>query len=387
MLGWQVGHHDVEIKWANYRPTISFTNKVPPSAINLDFKLFWDTWDLLSRAYFNKKALDPTKMFYGAISGMVAAVGEPYTVFLPPEQQKFSKDELNGRFEGVGIQLGFNKDKRLVVIAPLSGTPAEKAGIKPEDEIVKIEDKDTTNMTLPEAVNLIRGAKGTTVTLGILREGWQEVQDFGIQRAVIEVPSLKWEMKDGKVAHIILYQFSEKAGSDFRKAANQIIAQGASKIVLDLRDNPGGYLEISQDIAGWFLQNGQTVVVEDFRDGRERVVYTAEGRGAFAQHPVVVLINEGSASASEILAGALRDNRGIQLVGETSFGKGSVQELKSFRDDSSLKVTVARWLTPKGTLIADQGLKPDVEVERTDEDIDQDRDPQLEKALEILKSL
>lgn len=352
----------------------------------VDFSLFWEVWDELEESYVGADSIDRQNMVYGAIMGMVESLGDPYSAFLSPEETKKFKEDVSGRFEGVGMEIG-KREGVLKVIAPLEGTPAKKAGIRAGDRIIKIDEEFTDNMTVDKAVSLIRGQKGTAVTLGIIREGWDEMRDFSIQRAVIEVPSLKWEMKDGTVAHIILYQFSEKAGNDFKRAANQIMSQNASRIVLDVRDNPGGYLEISQDIAGWFLERGQTVVIEDFRDGRAKVEYTAKGTSAFAKYPVVVLMNEGSASASEILAGALRDNRGIKLIGKTSFGKGSVQELKSFRDDSSLKITVARWLTPKGTLIADQGLEPDVEVERTEEDIDKNRDPQLDKALEILKSL
>ena len=190
LLGWQLGHRDVEFKLLKYRPSVSIVNKEPPKNINLDFKLFWDVWDLLSRSYLDKKAIDPQKLFYGAISGMVASLGDPYTVFLPPQQQKFSQEELNGSFEGVGIQLGFNKDKRLTVIAPLDGTPAQKAGIKPEDLIIKIDGKETTNMTLPEAVNLIRGPKGTKIDLTILREDESEPKVFTLTRDSIIVKSV-----------------------------------------------------------------------------------------------------------------------------------------------------------------------------------------------------
>ena len=193
-----MGHRDVTVKWATYRPTVSVINKEPPKNINIDFKLFWDTWDLLSRTYLDKKAINPEKLFYGAISGMVSALGDPYTGFLPPEQQKFSKEDLNGSFEGVGIQLGFNKDKRLIVMAPLDGTPAKQAGIKPQDLIVKIEDKDTTNMTLPEAVSLIRGPKGSKIDLTIFREGDKDTRLFTLTRDNILVKSVEVVYKDTK---------------------------------------------------------------------------------------------------------------------------------------------------------------------------------------------
>jgi carboxyl-terminal processing protease len=247
-------------------------------------------------------------------------------------------------------------------------------------------------MTVDEAVDLIRGPKGTEVTLTIFREEWEKSKEFKIVRAVIEVPSLKWEIKRPAsgypdIAYIKLYQFSEKASFDFSKAAIEILNSPAEKIILDLRDNPGGYLEVAQDIAGWLLKRGEVVVIEDFGEGKEQNVYKAQGNASLVEYPMVILINQGSASGSEILAGALRDNRGILLIGEKSFGKGSVQELEKLRDNSSLKITIAKWLTPKGELITDKGLEPDIKVEMTEEDYEQGRDPQLDKAIEIIKTL
>jgi carboxyl-terminal processing protease len=234
---------------------------------------------------------------------------------------------------------------------------------------------------------LIRGPKGTEVILSIYRDEWAETRDIKIVRGVIEIPSLKLEMKEGNIAYLKLYHFSEKAAFDFRKAAIEILEGEAEKIILDLRNNPGGYLEVAQDIAGWFLERGQIVVIEDFGEGREQELYQAEGNAKLLPYPIVVLINEGSASGSEILAGALRDNRAVLLIGQDSFGKGSVQELAKLKEGSSLKITIAKWLTPKGDLITDKGLEPDIKVEMTDEDYQEDRDPQLNKAIEIIKSL
>jgi len=242
-------------------------------------------------------------------------------------------------------------------------------------------------MTTDEAVDLIRGPKGTEVTLTMYREDWKETKDFKLIRAVIEVPSLKWEIRDGDIAYIQLYQFTEKTGTDFRAAAVDIVNSPAKRIVLDVRNNPGGYLTIAQDIAGWFLKKGELVTREDSGDGRDKVDYLSEGPSLLAGYPTVVLINEGSASASEIIAGALRDDREIQLVGEKSFGKGSVQQLVPFSDGSSLKVTVAKWLTPNGDQISEIGLTPDVEVKMTVADEDAGKDPQLDKAIEIVKEL
>ncbi|MBI1984794.1 MAG: S41 family peptidase [Candidatus Wildermuthbacteria bacterium] len=355
-----------------------------PEAV--DFSLFWETWKSVQDKFVDADALDYQNMVYGAISGMVQSLGDPYSVFFSPEEAKKFLDDVKGMFEGVGMEIGI-RDAVLKVVAPLEGTPAQKAGIRAGDMILKIGDAATDNMTVDKAVSLIRGPKGTKIVLSILRAGWDKPRDFSIERAVIEVPSLKWEMKEGNIAYLRIYQFSQKAGIDFQKAANEIISSGAGGIVLDLRNNPGGYLEVSQDIAGWFVEQGKTIVIEDFGPEREQQVYQARGNAAFASWPIVVLINEGSASASEILAGALRDQLNALLVGKTSFGKGSVQELQDFFDNSSLKVTVAHWLTPNGTLIAGKGLKPDVEIDITEENIQQEKDPQLDKALEIVKGL
>ena len=351
-----------------------------------DFSLFWEAWRTIQEQYVLRGELNFQNMIYGAISGMVSSLEDPYTVFLNPQDSKRFSEDVAGVFEGVGMEIGI-REKQLRVISPLEGTPAQKAGLRPGDRILKINDTSTENMTVEKAVSLIRGPKGTKVTFSILRKDWNESKEFTIARAVIQVPSLKWEIKDGNVAYVKLYQFSEKAGRDFAKAAGEILASSAKKIVLDLRNNPGGYLEVSQDIAGWFLEKGSAVVIEDFGQKEKQQVYQARGNPVFVSYPMVILINEGSASASEILAGALRDDRGITLIGEKSFGKGSVQELTELRDQSALKVTIAKWLTPKGESISDKGLEPDIVVKMDEKDVDAKRDPQLEKALEVVAGL
>ncbi len=356
----------------------------PPQ--DVDFSLFWQTLEKLEEKYVKPGTLNTQEMIYGAISGMVKSLEDPYTVFFSPDETKKFLEDVSGRFEGVGMEIGIRKEK-LQVIAPLEGTPAQEAGLRAGDIIVKVEDTRTIDITIEEAVSLIRGPKGTEVTLSVLRNDWDSSKEFKIKRAVIEIPSLKWEIKEENIAYINLYHFSEKADSDFSKAALQILNSPAEKIILDLRNNPGGYLEISQDIAGWFLEKGNVVVVEDFRNSEEDILYKAEGNAKLSSYPIIVLINQGSASAAEILAAALRDNRGVKLVGETSFGKGCVQELVSLRDNSSLKVTVANWLTPERKQISEEGLEPDIRVEITEEDYAQDRDPQLEKAIEIIRGM
>ena len=356
----------------------------PPEEI--DFSLFWEAWNKLQQRYVEKENFDVQKMIYGAISGMVKSLEDPYTVFLNPEDTKRFVEDVKGTFEGVGMEIGIRKGQ-LQVIAPLEGTPAQRAGLRAGDKILKVDDKPTMDMTIEEAVNLIRGQKGSEVTLTIFREEWEKSKEFKIVRGVIEVPSLKWELKDENIAHLELYQFSEKASFDFTQAAIEILESPAQKIILDLRNNPGGYLEVAQDVAGWFLERGQVVAIEDFGGEKEQKVYKAQGPAQLVAYPTVILINKGSASGSEILAGALRDNRGILLIGEASFGKGSVQELERLREGSSLKITVAKWLTPKGELITDVGLKPDIEIEITEEDYEEERDPQLDKAIEAIKGL
>jgi carboxyl-terminal processing protease len=222
--------------------------------------------------------------------------------------------------------------------------------------------------------------------LTVFRDGWDSPKEIEIIRAFIEVPSLRWKIIEGDIAYLKLSQFSGKASSDFRKAAVEILNSNAKKLILDLRDNPGGFLEVAQDIGGWFLERGQIVVVEDSGKG-ERKELKSKGPSQLLPYKTVVLINEGSASASEILAGALRDNRGIMLIGKKSFGKGSVQTVEKLRDGSSLKVTIAKWVTPKGVVLTDQGLEPDVKVEMTEDDFDKGKDPQLDKAIEVIKGL
>ncbi|MCX6721116.1 MAG: S41 family peptidase [Candidatus Staskawiczbacteria bacterium] len=352
----------------------------------ISFSLFWDAYNKLHDKFVDPSKIDDQKVLYGAIEGMTKSLGDPYTDFFDPAQAKMFEQNLSGSFEGIGVQIGITKEA-LTVIAPLPETPGEKAGIKAGDIIVKIDGKDSTNMTTDEAVTLIRGPKGTAVTLTIVREGWTSTKDFKIVRETIIIPSIKWSLKDGNVAYIQIFQFDENLGTDFKKTALEILASPAKKIVLDLRNDPGGYLEVCKDIAGWFLKKDQTITIEDFGAGKTQTIYKADGNASLENYPVVVLIDKGSASASEILAGALRDNRNVKLIGEKSFGKGSVQEVVDLKGGSFLKITIAKWLTPKGNSISEIGLTPDIKVDITDQDIENKKDPQLDKALEIIKGM
>lgn len=357
----------------------------PPE--DVDFSLFWETWKTIEEKYVDREKLNVQEMIYGAISGMIESLEDPYTVFFKPEEAKKFLEDVKGFFEGVGMEIAV-KGGQLQVVAPLEGTPAQKAGLRPGDKILKVDGKSTTDVTIDTAIDWIRGPKGTEVTLTIYREEWGQERDIKITRGVIDIPSLKLEMlAEDNIAYLRLYHFSEKASYDFREAAIEILASPAQKIILDLRNNPGGYLDVAQDIAGWFLEKGQVVAIEDFGEGREQQEILAEGNAKLLNYPVVILINEGSASGSEILAGALRDNREVKLIGETSFGKGSVQELTDLRGGFSLKITIAEWLTPKRESITDKGLEPDIKVDLTEEDYEEGRDPQLDKAIEVIKNL
>lgn len=354
---------------------------------NVNFSLFWDAYNKLHESFINPASINEQKIIYGAIDGMTKSLQDPYTSFFDPSEAKLLQQDLAGSFEGIGIEVEVKKGQ-LVIVAPLQGTPGDKAGLKAGDAILKINGKNTSDTSTEEAVNLIRGKRGTSVTLTIFREGWTDTKDFTITRDTIKVPSIKWEIKNDNIAYIDMLQFDQGLSNDFPKIAMDIKNSPAKKIILDLRNNPGGYLDVARDVAGWFLQPGQVVTVEDFGNGKEKQEYKTDGNAYFANYPMVVLMNKGSASASEILAGALRDNRKIQLVGEKSFGKGSVQEVQYLQDDTSLlKITIARWLTPKGYSISEVGLAPDVTVTISDSDSEAKKDPQLEKALEIIETM
>lgn len=351
---------------------------------SLDFSPFWQALKVLQDKYVNSDKIDYKNLLYGAIEGMTNSLGDDYTVFMKPEKTDSFMQSVNGNdsFDGVGMELGL-KNKVLTVIAPLEGTPAYNAGIKAGDIILKIDNKSTEGMQTEDAVGLIRGKKGTKVVLSIIRKDFTEPKDFSLIRNTIQIPVMKWEMLDNNIAYIKIYQFTSNLPDKFKDAVSGLLKSNAKKIVIDLRNDPGGYLETAVDIVSWFTPKGSVVLREEFKNG-QKDEYVSRGYSAIANLPVVVLVNKGSASASEIMAGALRDNRGIKLVGETTFGKGSVQEVESFRDGSSLKVTVAKWLTPSGVSINEEGLKADFEVPYTDADYNNNKDPQLDKAVELL---
>jgi len=353
---------------------------------DVDITLLWDIWNKIEQKYV--KDLDYQTMIYGAAKGLAESLGDPYTIFLEPEDSKIFMDDVSGAFQGVGMEISI-KDGELTVISPLEGTPAQGAGVLPGDKIIKIEDAYTRDITVEDAVKMIRGEKGTKVKLAIYREGWENTKDFEIIRDVIKIPSTKLEIIDGNIAKATIYQFSGNLTFEFTKIVDTIVHNNSiEKIILDLRSNPGGLLSEAQNMAGWFLERGDVVTIERFGGDAEDKEYLAAGNELLRKYPLVVLINQGSASGAEILAAALRDNKNnVKLIGEKSFGKGSVQEPIRLRDGSLLKITVANWLTPNGELIHQVGLEPDIKIEMTEDDYKEGDDPQLEKAIEILKEM
>ncbi len=351
-----------------------------------DFSVFWQTWNTIKEEFVGADQLDNQKLIYGASSGLMEALNDPYSVFFTPEEAKIFEEDLSGVFEGVGMEIGM-KDSQLTIISPLEGTPAQKAGLLPEDKILKIDDQFTQELKLEEAVQLIRGPKGTTVTLTISRKDNFSEKEFTLAREKIKIPTVEWELKEDDTAYIQIHHFYNNTGQEFDQIAWQILNRPEVKrIVLDLRNNAGGYLNIVQDVGGWLLKPGETVAIEKFSSDEEDI-FAAEGNSKLGVYPLVVLINQGSASGAEILAGALRDNREVTLVGEQSFGKGSIQQPVNLQDGSMIKITIAKWLTPQEINIDQSGLSPDIQIEMTEEDYQENRDPQLNKALEIVKHI
>lgn len=383
-IGFSFGQKKIELDRKSFVPRISITSQTPPKDVNVDFSLMWDVLDKLPKEFLDKGAIDSQKLLYGAISGMVRSLDDPYTAFLDPKQNEAVKQELAGTYEGVGIQIGFDNDNRLVVIAPLSGTPAAEAGIRAKDLILRIDDKVTVDMTLPEAVDLIRGPAGSKVKLLLQHKGDSDSFEKEIARAKINVKSVEVSYEQGKkgeIAVIKVSRFGDTTDSEWDAAIGEVQNKDVAGIIVDMRNNPGGLLTSSIHLSSEFV-NG-TIVKQEFANGRVDSL-KSDHAGRFLRGPLVVLINDGSASAAEIFAGAVKDNNRGELVGEKTFGKGTVQDVVDLSGGASLHVTVAKWLTPKGKSIHKEGIEPDTTVKLTDDDIKNDRDPQMEKALEII---
>lgn len=370
------------------------SSNVPPGTLNatstqsVNLEPFWEAWNLLDQKFSASSSTAPVltnqDKVWGAIQGLANSYGDPYTVFFPPVESKSFEEEISGAFGGVGMEIGVS-DGLLTIIAPLKGTPADAAGVKAGDKIISIGDKSALNMTADEAIKLIRGEPGTSVVVTFARQGVKDPIVKTLVRDTIAIPTVDTKITPENVFVISLYNFSANSPDLFRGALRKFVESGSDKLVLDLRNNPGGYLEAALDMASWFLPTGKVVVTENFGDKAHPQVYKSKGYDIFTDKlKFAILVNEGSASASEILAGALREHNKAILVGEKTFGKGSVQELVSVTSNTSLKITVAHWFTPLGKSISNGGLAPDIEVKLTPENTKNGNDPQLQAAVKYL---
>lgn len=404
LVGYYIGVTKISLDWKSFQPRIEVEGKEPPASLShVDFSKFWAVMERVNENYYDKKAIDSQKMLDGAIAGMVDSLDDPYTVYLPPVQNTDFKQGLAGEFSGIGAELGM-KDKQVVVVSPLDGSPAERAGIKAGDAIVKVNDEFTVGWSLNQTVEKIRGPKGTEVALTIVQKDQKESKILKIQRDTITIKSVtSWvkPIKDvenitlsqtlkasqnDKVAYIRLSQFGDNTNKEWLELSNSLSLQltndkSIKGIVLDLRNNPGGYLTDAVFIASEFLKKGTPVVLQDDGNGKTGKL-VVERNGLMLEVPLVILINKGSASASEILAGAMQDYDRAILVGETSFGKGTIQNAEDLGEGAGLHVTIAKWLTPNGTWVHKVGLTPEIKVELSTKE--PERDIQLEKALEEL---
>ncbi|MFA6533751.1 MAG: S41 family peptidase [Patescibacteria group bacterium] len=347
---------------------------------DVDFNLLLETWQIIKQDYVGRgKTLD-SEMFYGALEGLVASLGDPYSSFFDPRATTEFSQELSGSFEGIGAEISIKKDQ-LLIVAALPESPAEKAGLRAGDKILAIDSQPTAIMTLYQAVDKIRGTKGTKVKLLIVRDGWSEPKEFEIVRDEIHFDSVSWQFRPDGLVYLEVVSFSDDTLKLFNQAVTEIITKKPRGIILDLRGNPGGYLDEAVAMASEWIETGP-VVLEAYEDRQEP--YLTNGQARLKDYKTIVLVNGGSASSSEIVAGALQDYKKASVVGEQTFGKGSVQELRLLSNNSAIKLTIAYWLTPQGRQINETGITPDIIVERTKEDYDNDRDPQLAKAVSLL---
>ncbi|MDP7247188.1 MAG: S41 family peptidase [Candidatus Peribacteraceae bacterium] len=392
VLGWQLGvryeqRHVVEM---TEKLELLYTGKSMSGALladperEVDLSLLWGVWRLLLAHYIDPDMLNPPEMVYGAVGGLVGSVGDPYTTFMTPSENSDFQKALQGKLEGIGAELTM-RDSLVVVVAPLKGSPASKAGLEPEDVITHVNSKNIAGQTLHQVVQLIRGPKGSKIELTIARTDAPEPIKIQIIRTSIQVPSVEYEIKKtetGSVGYIALNQFGEDSVNEIKTALDIMRGADLAGLILDLRFNGGGYLEGSVEMSSMFLNEGKVVTVE--RRNGDPTHHYVSGRPSDPDIPMVVMINEGSASASEILAGVLQDHERATIVGKKSFGKGTVQEVFDLPGNASVRMTIARWLTPDGNDLGKGGVYPDIEVDRTREQIIDEVDPQLDAAIEFL---
>jgi carboxyl-terminal processing protease len=371
------------------QPRTTIIPRQPSEPVDIDdlFKPFWETWDIINEQYVDQP-LDQEELMQGAIRGMLDALGDQHTSYMDPDQFRQANIPLEQEYEGIGAWVDTTADY-LTIVSPMPGSPAENAGLRPGDRIIAIDGEDMTGIDGNLVIRRVLGPAGSTVQLTISRDvsGSNEphIFDVDITRARITVPSVESDMLEDGIAYVKLFQFADNTRDELRKHLRELLAQNPRGMILDLRNNGGGYLHTSIEVASEFIGDG-TILIEEYGDGRTDV-YNAIRGGLATDIPLVVLINEGSASASEIVAGALQDYGRAPLVGTTSFGKGSVQNWVPLSDEQgAVRVTIARWLTPEGRQIHEVGLAPDYEIEVNHEDIDEDYDPQLDKAIELLQN-
>lgn len=383
--GLQLGHSVDDVKMEAGLWSLFASAPVQPDAV--DMTEFWRVWDLLDEKFVTSttsESLTDQEKIQGAIDGLVASYGDPYTVYLPPADADKFEEEISGNFGGVGMEVGV-RDGMITVVAPLPDTPAQRAGLVSGDVLVKIDGESTERMNIDEAVNRIRGEVGTEVVLTIYRKGEDDFQDITVVRDTITIPTIETKEVDGTFV-ISLFNFNALSEMKMQEALREYVKSGDRKLVLDLRGNPGGYLQSAVAIASYFLPAGKIVVQEGYGDDTTGDVYRSSGKNLreYAPEEMVVLVDEGSASAAEILSGALKEHGVATVIGDTTYGKGSVQELVDLPSGAFLKVTIARWYTPNGVSISDGGLDPDIFVERTPQQVVAGEDPQLDAALRWL---
>ncbi len=361
----------------------------PPDLPPGDMSIFWDTWKVILDKYVDRQHLDSQTLIEGATKGLVKSLQDPYSEFLDSQQAQDLSQELSGEFSGVGMEIE-KKGNFLIVVTPLPGTPAAKAGLRPNDKILEIDGQPTSDLSTLEAAKLIRGPEGTEVQLLIYRNSLDKPKLITLKREKIIIPSVRYQMLDDKIGYLRIYNFNQPLLEEFYQKSLKLLAQKPQKLILDLRNNPGGYLEYVVNVSGWFLNKGDIVLREKTANNEEKI-YRAQGPGLFKDIPTVILVNQGTASAAEILAGALRDNRGLKLIGKKTFGKGSVQELVHLKDGNVLKITIARWFTPQNVLIEKNGLEPDIKVKNEDDisgygELNIEKDKQLLRAMQELSN-
>lgn len=402
--GYMFGVNKVEWEWKNYQPNITVSNKQPPNPnMEVDFSVLWTVMDKLEANYYDKTVIDPQEMLNGAVTGLVASLGDPYTTYLPPAQNEDFKETLAGQFEGIGAELGVEENK-IIVVAPLDGSPAKEAGLRAGDQILKVDDEVILGWTINQAVDKIRGPKGSNVLLTVVHKTEENQREVAITRGTINVDSVfMWTkkaneideinaqdlpeaMRDQQIAYIRLSQFGDRTNQEWLQMVNDLnlkinMGEDIKGLVLDLRNNPGGYLTDAVFISSDFIPVGETVVMQE-DSKKNRIELKTERKGLLPDIPLVILVNRGSASASEIVSGAMRDHERAILVGEKSFGKGTIQTAEDLGGGAGLHITIAKWLTPNGTWVHKEGLTPDVEVAIDEKD--PSHDAQLEKAIEEL---